>query len=213
MSDESQNKQEGMLLSIAKRVQALSQAGLAYSTCEYDLERYEELREISIKLMSMISPFKIEMIRDLFAGETGYQTPKVDIRAVVFKENRILMVREKNDGLWSLPGGWADIGVSPGENAKKEVKEEAGLDVVPKRVLAILDKECHDHPPSMHHTYKIFILCEIISGELETGVETDAADFFSENNLPELSVNRNTESQILMVFDLKNRSITETLFD
>ncbi|MEN8155273.1 MAG: NUDIX hydrolase [Acidobacteriota bacterium] len=213
MNLRSKDSPENIVLSLTKRIQALSQSGLTYSTCEYDLERYEELREISIKLMSMISPFNVEMIRDLFASETGYQTPKVDIRAVVIKENRILMVRERNDGLWSLPGGWADIGVSPGENAKKEVKEETGLDVVPKKVLAILDKECHEHPPSIHHTYKIFILCEIISGKLKTGLETDAVDFFPENNLPELSVNRNTQSQILMMFDLKNSSIMETVFD
>ena len=213
MSDESQNKQEDMVLSIAKRIQALSQAGLAYSKCQYDIERYKELREISIKIMSIISSLEIESIRDLFADETGYQTPKVDIRAVIFKDKRILLVKEKNDKLWALPGGWADVGVSPGENAKKEVKEEAGLDVIPRRVLAILDKEFHDHPPSMYHTYKIFFLCEIISGELKTGLETEAVNFFSEQNLPKLSVNRNTESQIKLMFELGSRSKQETVFD
>lgn len=201
------------LLSVAKRIQAIAQAGLTYSEGEYDIERYKELRKISIDIMSLISNTKIEKIEELFANETGYQTPKVDIRAVIFTDNNILLVREKIDGLWSLPGGWAEIGLTPGENAKKEVKEEAGLEVIPKRILAILDKKCHDHPPSPYHTYKIFILCEIKSGQLSPGLETDAVKFFTEKNLPRLSIDRNTKTQLKILFDLNKNSPTETVFD
>ena len=146
-------------LELAKRLQAMAQSGLAYCNNPYDKERYEELRDISADIMASHTDMDGELVKNLFCNETGYQTPKVDIRGVVFQENKILMVREKLDGAWALPGGWADIGFTPGEIAAKEIMEEAGLEVKPIRLLAVYDKKCHPHPPSPYHVYKMFILC------------------------------------------------------
>jgi len=184
----------------AKQLQSIAQVGLSYSNDVYDLERFELIRQISIEMMSVQTGMDKENIKDLFANETGYATPKVDIRAVIFKDNKILMVREKLDGDWSLPGGWADVGLSPSEVAIKEVKEESGFDVKATKLLAVLDKKCHPHPPSPFHVYKIFIQCEIIGGQPVKGIETTAVEFFSEKEIPPLSIARNTKTQIEMAF-------------
>ncbi|MDF2593150.1 MAG: ADP-ribose pyrophosphatase [Clostridia bacterium] len=204
---------ENYWLETAKKLQAMAQSGLAYCTNQYDIERYEELRDISADMMSKYTDTEITMVKSLFCNETGYQTPKVDIRGVIFKDNKILMVREKLDGAWALPGGWADIGLTPGEVAVKEVKEEAGLEVKPIRLLAVFDKKCHPHPPSPYHVYKIFILCEIVGGSLRTGMETSDARFFGSHELPELSVERNTESQIKIMFEYLENPNKEAMLD
>ncbi|WP_053368032.1 NUDIX hydrolase [Bacillus sp. FJAT-27245] len=184
----------------SKQLQSIAQAGLAYSKDVYDLERFEEIRKISVEIMSQYTGLDKQIIADLFANETGYATPKVDIRAVVFRENKILMVRENTDGGWSLPGGWADIGLTPSEVAVKEVKEESGFDVKAVNLIGVLDKKCHPHPPSPYHTYKLFYQCEIVGGQPKKGIETSAVGFFGENELPPLSIERNTESQIQLAF-------------
>lgn len=204
---------EAYWLEVAKKIQALAQSGLAYSNNKYDIERYEELRNMSIDIMSRYTDMEYEHIRSLFANETGYQTPKVDVRAVVFKDGKILMVKEQVDGCWSLPGGWADIGYSPGEVAVKEVREEAGLEVLPVRLLAVLDKKYYLHPPSPYHTYKIFILCRIVGGEMCSGMETSAVDFFDRHALPPLSVERNTASQLESMFAFLDDPAKEVLMD
>jgi len=154
-----------------------------------------------------------EKIRNLFANETGYATPKVDVRAVVFKDEKILMVKEKAGGVWSLPGGWGDIGLTPSEVAVNEVKEESGFDVKAVKLLGVLDKKCHPHPPSPYHVYKIFILCEIVGGEAQTGIETNAVEFFAEDDLPPLSIGRNTESQIKLAFEYLHHPEKPVYFD
>ncbi|MFA1822922.1 NUDIX hydrolase [Virgibacillus oceani] len=184
----------------AKQLQSIAQAGLTYSKDVYDLERFEMIRDISFEMLSQQTDVSKTVIRDLFANETGYATPKVDIRSVVFKDNEILMVRENADGKWALPGGWGDIGLTPSEVAVKEVKEESGFDVKAIKLAGVLDKKCHPHPPSPYHVYKMFIQCEIIGGAAKEGIETNAVDFFAENELPSLSVDRNTESQIKLAF-------------
>ena len=197
----------------AKRIQALSQTGLAYSKDIFDIERYEELRKISAEILSEYTELEMSKITDLFTNEKGYQTPKVDVRGVVFKDNQILMVQENKDKRWSLPGGFCDIGLSPSENVVKEIKEESGFDVVPVKLLAVLDKNKHPHPPDPYHFYKIFILCEITGGEATVGIETNNVQFFSENNLPQLSTSRITESQIHSLFEYLWNPKKETLFD
>lgn len=197
----------------AKRIQALSQAGLTFSKDIYDIERYKELRKISLEIMSEYTELEMNKLRDLFANETGYQTPKVDVRGVVFKNNQILMVKENIDDKWALPGGFCDIGLSPSENVVKEIKEESGYDVIPIKLIALLDKNKHPHPPEPYHYYKIFILCEIIGGEATIGIETNNIQFFSQHNLPQLSTNRNTESQINTLFEFLRTPEKETLFD
>ncbi len=197
---------ETKLLSYIKRVQAIALNGLAYSTNSYDLERYEELKQISFQILAELSGTELTKIQELFATETGYQTPKVDVRAIVIKEDKILMVREKIDNCWSLPGGWADVGYSPGEVVTKEVWEETGLQVKPTRLIGVLDKKFHPHPPSPYHVYKIFIQCEITGGKLQPGMETSDVRFFAKENLPELSTDRITEPQINLVFKHLNNS-------
>ncbi|MFJ7725316.1 NUDIX hydrolase [Neobacillus sp. NPDC097160] len=184
----------------AKQLQSISQAGLTYSKDVYDLERFEQIRNISVEILSHYTGMDQLVLRDLFANETGYATPKVDIRAVVFRDQKILMVRENTDGNWSLPGGWGDIGLTPSEVAVKEVKEESGFDVRAIKLLGVLDKKCHPHPPSPYHVYKMFIQCEITGGQATKGIETNAVEFFAEKELPALSIARNTESQIKLVF-------------
>jgi ADP-ribose pyrophosphatase YjhB (NUDIX family) len=200
-------------LDYAKRIQAIAQAGITYAVNDYDLERYQELQTISISMLQQITDEPVEKIRELFTNETGYQTPKVDVRAVIFDEGKIVMVREKIDGKWSLPGGWADIGYTPKEVTVKEAWEEAGLEVAPIRLLAVLDKKCHPHPPSPYYIYKIFILCRIIGGKLAAGMETHEAGTFDRNHLPRLSVDRNTASQIRLLFEFLDNPAKEVVID
>jgi ADP-ribose pyrophosphatase YjhB (NUDIX family) len=189
----------------AKQLQSIAQAGLTYSKDDFDLERFELIRKISVEILAHHTGMDSEIIKDLFTNETGYATPKVDIRAVIFKNDQLLMVQEKNDGKWALPGGWADIGLSPSEVAVKEVKEESGYDVKAIKLLAVTDYKKHPHPPSPYHIYKLFILCEIIGGEASKGMETSGVQFFAKENLPPLSTARNTKSQIEKMFRyLKN---------
>lgn len=185
----------------AKRIQAIAQTGLTYARDVYDIERYEELRAISIAMLAEQSGEPYAKVKELFASETGYATPKVDVRGVLFEHGKLLMVKEKSDGKWALPGGWADIGYTPKEVAVKEIREETGLAARAVRLLAVLDKKCHPHPPEPYYIYKLFILCERVGGEPTSGLETSDVGWFGEYELPELSLNRNTESQIRLLFE------------
>ncbi|KZS43881.1 ADP-ribose pyrophosphatase [Paenibacillus glucanolyticus] len=188
----------------AKEMQAISQAGLEYTKDVYDKERFEQLRELSITIMQEYTGEGNEMIRTLFASETGYQTPKVDVRGVIFQDGKLLLVKEKADGAWALPGGWADVGLSPSEVVVKEVKEEAGYEVRAVRLLAVLDKKFHNHPPSAFHVYKMFIQCDITGGSAGVGTETSAVGFFHKDELPPLSEERNTKEQLQRIFEFEN---------
>jgi ADP-ribose pyrophosphatase YjhB (NUDIX family) len=196
-----------------KTMQAISQIGLTYTKDVYDRERYEQLRELSVEIMSAYTDQPVEKTRMLFANETGYATPKVDVRAVVLQENRLLLVKERAEGEWSLPGGWADVGFSPGEVAVKEVKEESGFDVKAERLLAVLDRGKHEHPPLPYHVYKIFIHCKLVGGVAATGIETDAVGFFPVDDLPQLSQDRNTTAQVELMFELARNPNSQTVFD
>jgi ADP-ribose pyrophosphatase YjhB (NUDIX family) len=196
-----------------QRIRALAQNGLTYSPNKYDIDRYEELQQLSEKMLADLSGISAERIKDIFKDEKGYATPKVDVRGVIFKDNGILMVRETIDDCWSLPGGWADIGFTPGEIAVKEVREESGFVVEPVKLLAVLDKKCHDHPPALEYTYKIFILCRIIGGEATAGMETSDVAFFERDKLPKLSRERNTKDQIRMLFAFLDDKEKEPIFD
>ena len=200
-------------IEVAKRLQAIAQAGITFTEGKYDLERYEELRDISVQIMSDFTDSDMNTVKALFASETGYQTPKVDVRGVVFRDNKILMVRETVDNRWSLPGGWADVGYTPKEVAVKEVWEESGYQVEPVRLLAVLDKKIHPHPPDIYHVYKIFILCEITGGEKSTSIETSEVSFFPQDQLPELSEERNTASQINLMFEFLHDKHKEVVID
>jgi ADP-ribose pyrophosphatase YjhB (NUDIX family) len=200
-------------LDMAKRMQALAQSGLEYSDNKYDRDRYQQLRQLSLEIMHDFTELKMDKLVGIFASEQGYQTPKVDVRGVVFRGDQILMVRETIDGNWSLPGGWADVGLTPSEVAIKEVWEESGLVVVPERMLAVLDKNRHNHPPDMFHIYKIFILCRETGGELKGGMETSETGFFGPDKFPPLSVPRITTEQISLMYEYKNDPLKPASFD
>ncbi len=190
---------EKEILKIARRVQAIAQSGLHFAENDFDHERYGELRELSIRLVGAISDASPGRITGLFTNETGFQTPKVDVRAVVISNGKILMVREKVDGRYSIPGGFADINLSPSQVAVKEVKEETGLNVRFNRVLAIADTDRHGFPPLPYHYYKLIMLCDLIDGELRDSIETSDAGFFSFDDLPELSEERNTAGLLRLI--------------
>lgn len=200
-------------LEIAKRIQAIAQAGLTFADGEYDIERYIELRDISVKMASHITGKDHATIKKVFASEIGYQTPKVDVRSVVFKNGKILLVRETIDNLWSLPGGWADVGYSPFEVAAKETYEESGYEVVPERLLAVFDKSKHNHPADLFHVYKMVILCKLVGGTERTSMETSEIGFFDRENLPELSTPRITKEQLLMIFEFLDNPGKATICD
>ena len=192
------------LLPAIQRLHALSQTGLAYVLSEYDRERYQEIRDIILQLLANLSDVTIEQIIKLFPNETGYVTPKVDIRAIVFRGiDDILMVKEKMDNdRWTVPGGWADVGYSPFEVAQKEAWEETGLDVKAVRLLAVFDKSRHEHPYEPWYVYKFFILCEIIGGELsQETTETSGTSWINFESIPDLQLSefRVTQEQLRII--------------
>lgn len=185
-----------------KRMQAIAQSGLTYTTCDFELERYQMLEALTLEILEQQTPHDYQSLTELFQHEQGYATPKVDVRGVVLRGESILLVQEKVDKKWAIPGGWADVGLTPKEIAVKEVFEESGLDVTADRLLAVMDKRDHDHPPSPFYIYKIFIACTEVGGNLKAGTETLAADFFNLDQLPPLSEHRNTQQQIEEIFRL-----------
>lgn len=196
----------------AIELQSLAQAGLTYGKDVYDHERYERIREISAEMMSHMAGIPLEKVKNLFCNERGYQTPKLDTRAAIFDQGKILLVRE-NNGKWSLPGGWCDVDVSVGENAVKEVKEEAGLDVTADRIIAVQDRKKHNLPVYAYGVCKVFIQCTVTGGHFEPNIETTECRYFSEDDLPDLATEKNTEEQIKMCFSAYRASDWQTLFD
>jgi ADP-ribose pyrophosphatase YjhB (NUDIX family) len=197
----------------ATRLQSIAQSGLTFGENQYDLDRYQQIRDISVEILHEYTDLKHEKIKDLFAGETGYQTPKVDIRAAVFQDSKILMVKEKVDGKWSLPGGWADVNTSVSESLVRECHEEAGAAVIPKRVIAIHHANKQNNFIYPFTIYKIIVQCNLLEYSFKENSETLGSGFFSPDNLPELSVERNTLNQINLCFKAKDAEVFETVFD
>lgn len=196
----------------AMELQSLAQAGLFYGKDVFDRERYTRIREISAEMLAHMSAVPLETVTGLFCNEIGYQTPKIDTRAAVFQEGKILLVKERN-GKWALPGGWCDVGLSVGENTVKEVKEEAGLDVVPEKVIAVQDRVKHNKPDYAYSICKIFVQCRPIGGAFAENSETLDALYFAEDELPELDGAKNTEAQIQMCFEANRSENWKTLLD
>jgi len=197
-----------------KRLQALAEIGLQYSEIHYDIERYREIQQISLQLLEQMTDIPLEKITPVVQEQNGYKTPKVDVRAVVFNEkNQILLIQEKADNKWAMPGGWSDISFSPSEVAEKECLEEAGLSVKAARLLAIMDKQKQNMPPAFEYVYKIFLLCIKQNNNISIGAETSDVGWFDENRLPELSMPRNTPEQVEMMFKFHRGELTEPYFD
>ena len=198
----------------AQELQFLSQCSLAYSKDKFDRERSERIREIACEMLSYKYDIPIEKVRLDFAGELGYQTPKVETRAAVIKDNKILLVKEQFDGKWALPGGYQDVNMSIKENAIKEASEEAGAVVNPVKIIAVLDYNRHHHVNFPFGMVKVFVLCEYVSHSFVENTETLGAEFYSLDELPELSTTRTTKKQLEMCFDCYNNIENwETIFD
>ena len=197
-----------------KRIQALTEIGLVYCDDHFDRERYEEIQELCLEMLEQLTNIAIPEIKAVILENNGYKTPKVDVRAVVFNpEGQILLIQEKADGCWALPGGWADVGYTPRQIAEKECFEEAGLTVKSSRLIAVVDKTAQQMPPEFEYVYKLFIRCEPIGLSISTGSETDNVGWFNENDLPELSKPRNIESQINLMFEYYRGEKTEVYLD
>jgi ADP-ribose pyrophosphatase YjhB (NUDIX family) len=184
----------------AQRIQAIAQTGLTYARDPFDRERYEELRRIAVEMASgglRVPPEEVEVA---FASGLGYPTPKVDVRAVVFRDHDLLLVRERRNGRWTFPGGWADAGDTPGLAAERETLEESGYRVRAEKLIALLDKSRHEHPPSIDYTYKVLVGCRLEGGEPVTGHEIDAVGFFARPALPPLDLDRTTPGQVELAY-------------
>lgn len=204
---------ENKYLKWISEIQAIAQSGLTYTTNPFDKERFLRLREVIAELAADYSENDAATIKALFSLESGYATPKLDVRAFVLHENTILLVKEKMDGLWTLPGGWTDVNESPAESASRETREEAGFEVRVLKLLALWDKLKHDHPPQWPHSYKCFFHCEIMGGEKHFDpLEILDVDFFKVDKLPPLSLNRVTEKQIIRLYNLVDKDLP-TQFD
>lgn len=194
-------------------LQSLAQAGLTYGRDRYDLERYERIRTLSAEMLADAADLPLETVQGLFCNETGYQMPKVDTRAAVFSEGKILLVRE-NDGRWALPGGWCDVNQSVGENTAKEVFEEAGLTVQPQRIIAVQDRNRHNPPRYACGVVKIFMLCALVGGQFQENFETTESRYFAREEIPDaLAQEKVTREQIELCFDAQTDERWIPVFD
>ncbi|WP_041639475.1 NUDIX hydrolase N-terminal domain-containing protein [[Mannheimia] succiniciproducens] len=199
-------------LTWAIQIQAIAQNGLAYCQNVYDIERYEQLRDIAVEMLSYKTAIPQDKVKNLFCNEQGYQTPKVDTRAAIFKDDKILLVQE-SDGLWSLPGGWCDVLESIDSNTVKETREEAGLDINTKFIIAIHDQHKRNYPPFAYAVLKTFVMCELIDGEFQPNSETIASDWFALDELPPMAEEKNTPSQVELCFQAHHSKHWVTQFD
>ena len=182
-----------------RRLQSIAQNGRNYCKNEFDLQRYQQVEDVAAEIAAKYSGSDLQTIQAMFRQETGPATPKIDVRAAVISENKILLVKERGDG-WTLPGGWVDPGESPSEAAVRETKEESGYDVDAVRLMAIYDRDRQGHPPCPFHVYKLIFLCNLVGGSAKTSLETEAACFFREDELPALSEPRVLSSQVKRAF-------------
>lgn len=177
-------------LSWARELQSLAQTGLTYATGQYDLERYRRMMEIAAEILSSETGEPASRIAEAFSREPGYATPKVDVRGAVAQGGKILLVQERSDGKWCMPGGWADIDEAPSAMVTREVREESGLTVVPYKVVGVFDANRSGMPRNFFHAYKVVFLCHLLGGVPSPSDETAAAGFFDFDQLPDLSEQR-----------------------
>lgn len=202
-------------LDIIRELKAIAQTGLAYTEGKFDRERYGRLQELTAVIASQKTNDSLPEIRGLFEKEEGYPTPKIDVRGAVFRDNKILLVREIADqNRWTLPGGWADVGDLPSTAVTKEVFEESGFRTRAVKLIAMLDRDNHPHPKLFTHIYKIFFLCNILGGEAAISMETSEVRFFGEEEIPaDLSIARVLPKQIKLCFDHYRNPDLPTVFD
>lgn len=198
---------------LSRRLLALAQTGLHFSQDEYDRERYREVADIAASLLALESGRSKESIRDAWFVEDGYATPKIDVRGAVFRDDRVLLVRERVDGRWTLPGGWADVNDSPSAAVEKEIEQESGFIARAVKLAAVYDRNKHDHPAYLFHLWKLFFICDITGGEARGSYETTEVAFFPLDRLPELSTGRTTARQISRMYEHHLKREMPTEFD
>lgn len=189
------------VLELSRRLLALSQTGLHFCGEEYDRERYREVADIASQLLALQGNLDAAKLRETWFVEDGYSTPKIDVRGMIFREDRVLLVRERLDGKWTVPGGWADVNDTPRYAVEKEIEQESGYTARVRKLAAVHDRARRNHPPYLFHVWKLFFLCEITGGEPRTSYETTAVDFFALDALPQLSTGRVTAEQILRMYE------------
>ncbi len=206
---------EDIWLNYAKRLQSISNTGISFTKDKYDKERYEEVSTIAIEMMSIIGHIPIRRIEDLVSNHSkGYVTPKIDVRGAVFRGNRLLLVRENTDGLWALPGGFADVGLSAAENIEKEIEEEAGIKTQACQLYSVRHKSKGKFNQDVRDFYKLYFICEQTDeNELSPGIETIDARFFDRNNIPPLSTGRVVEEDLLLAWKFVDNELSATVFD
>lgn len=182
-----------------RRLQSIAQNGRSYCKNEFDLQRYQQIEDLAAEIAATYSDGEPQIIKAMFRRETGPATPKIDVRAAVISENKVLLVKERGDG-WTLPGGWVDPGESPSEAAVRETKEESGYDVSAVRLIAIYDRDRQGHPPCPFHVYKLIFLCKLVGGSARSSLETDGVSFFDQDELPALSESRVLSAQLKRAF-------------
>lgn len=206
------NSQTPKWLGWAQEIFSLSQSGLTYSGNQYDIERYKRLQEITAEIVANQSEISRETVLEGFSMQAGYITPKIDVRGAVIHDNKILLIQERADGKWAMPGGWADLGNAPASVAEREVWEESGFRVKAEKVVAVIDAN-RIEPMEFYHAYKIIFLCKLLDGEPRISYETLAVDFFDSDHLPSLSMYRTNEIMIQEVFAHVKDPNRPTAFD
>ena len=196
----------------ARRIAALAKTGLFYSASHYDEDRYRQLFDIAGEMLAEAAGAEVSQVKLMLAADDGYITPKVDVRGAVFRDGKVLMVREAVDGRWTLPGGWADVGDAPSEAVEREIREESGYEAKAVKLLALEDRKLR-HPPSLNEVYKVAFLCELIGGEARPSAETTAVAWYGEGELPPLSEGRVTAEQIRRWFRHWRQRDLPTEFD
>lgn len=186
-------------LAWAREIQALSQTGLAFASSEYETQRYQRLAEIAAEIIENHTNLPKGRLLEDFGLQPGYATPKVDVRGAVVRDGEILLVQERVDGLWCMPGGWADVGDLPSEMVVREVWEESGYHVVPRKVVGVFDANRTGRPLELYHAYKLIFLCELTGGQARPSNETLAVGFFPFDRLPSLSTNRTHDRHLAEV--------------
>lgn len=201
------------VLDLSRRLLALAQTGLHFTAEEYDRERYQEVADIASELLAMQCAHSAQALKQTWFVEDGYSTPKIDVRGLIFRENQVLMVRERSDGKWTVPGGWADVNDSPAYAVEKEILQESGFHARACKLAAVYDRNRHNYPPFLFHVWKIFFICEITGGAPRTSYETTAVEYFPLDALPELSTGRTTATQIHRMYQHYLQPALPTEFD
>jgi ADP-ribose pyrophosphatase YjhB (NUDIX family) len=199
----------------AQKLQAIAQTGITYSQSPFDSDRYRQIQQIAAELMATGAAVEPDYVLNLFQQDLGHATPKVEVRGAVFQHDKLLLVKEREDGLWTLPGGWVDVGESASRAIEREIVEESGYHTQAVKLLAVYDRSHprHEFPPAHHQVYKLFFQCNLISGTATASIETEAAEFFAESEIPELSPARVRRSHIIRLFEYHRHPDLPTEFD